>query len=132
VVIPRHSLAGCRLSQLLHGVLPLDVEALQITAIEMPDGDGLVPDLLVTTEDPRTTLNALPPRVVHTVVEVVEPGSTRMDRLVKPHMYADAGIRCYWRVELERWDELPVVVDADGTLVHLKIDPAELVGPRRG
>jgi Uma2 family endonuclease len=159
----RHNTAVERLSRLLAHILPLHVEALQNMAIRMPNGDGLVPDLLLTADDPEEDRKALMPDMVHTVVEVVSPGSTLNDRQTKLKMYAEAGIPCYWRIELRQWKEysgptpaivvrrrlpddgrwlqiiaaagtlsdLPVVVDANGTVMHVKVDPAELVGPRR-
>ncbi|GAA1998811.1 Uma2 family endonuclease [Catenulispora subtropica] len=58
------------------------------------------PDVLVyeagTPRDRR-----LPREAVLAVVEVVSPGSETTDRLHKPLEYAAAGIRFYWRVELE-------------------------------
>jgi hypothetical protein len=35
------------------------------------------------------------------LVEVVSPSAVLMDRVVKPVMYAEAGIPVYWRVELQ-------------------------------
>lgn len=43
--------------------------------------------------------NPFPPGEVVLAVEVVSPGSTRMDRIRKPGLYASAGIRFFWRVE---------------------------------
>ncbi|NJQ14067.1 Uma2 family endonuclease [Streptomyces bohaiensis] len=42
-------------------------------------------------------------------VEVVSPDSTARDRDTKPHKYAAAGIRHFWRVEMSADDENPVV-----------------------
>jgi Uma2 family endonuclease len=38
---------------------------------------------------------------VHLVVEVVSPGNAAVDRVLKPHLYAEAGIRRYLRIEQE-------------------------------
>ena len=35
------------------------------------------------------------------VVEIMSPSSVRIDRVLKPHTYADAGIPAYLPVELE-------------------------------
>jgi Uma2 family endonuclease len=35
------------------------------------------------------------------VVEIVSPGSRRLDHVVKRHEYADAGIEHYWIVDLD-------------------------------
>lgn len=46
--------------------------------------------------------------------EVVSPGSRKTDRLFKPAEYAEAGIGCYWRVELEPEPLLVVQALVDG------------------
>lgn len=43
----------------------------------------------------------VPPSEVSLVVEVVSPNSKTMDRIVKPPIYAEAGIAAYWRVETD-------------------------------
>jgi Uma2 family endonuclease len=160
---PGHNLAHDRLRALLIARLPVEVDAITNATVRMPNGDGPVPDLLVTTADPFEHPKGLPVDLVHTVVEVVLPSNAVTDRVVKTEMYANAGIPCYWRVELRPWKELfgpvpaivvrivgadgewrqiiapahtvsdlPVVVDTTGRVVTVKIDPAELVGRRRG
>jgi Uma2 family endonuclease len=39
---------------------------------------------------------------VHLVVEIVSPGSRRMDHVIKRGEYADAGIPHYWIVDLDQ------------------------------
>jgi Uma2 family endonuclease len=46
---------------------------------------------------------------VELVVEVVSPDSRTRDREIKPHKYAAAGIRYFWRVERSRERDHPVV-----------------------
>lgn len=38
---------------------------------------------------------------VHLAVEVVSPGTKTKDRTLRPAQYAEAGIKCFWRVENE-------------------------------
>lgn len=102
---PRHNLAADRLRTLTSSLLPRDVEAITNTAIRMPNGDGPIPDLLITTADPEETPRGIPAEFVHTVIEVVSPTNASDDRAKKPAMYAAAGIPCYWRVELKPWRE---------------------------
>ena len=102
---PRHNLAGDRIGRILASLLPPGVEAITNVAVRMPDDDGPIPDLVVTTADPEETPPAIPAELVHTVVEVVSPKHAANDRSMKSRMYAAAGIPCYWRVELKPWRE---------------------------
>ncbi|WP_194895733.1 Uma2 family endonuclease [Catenulispora pinisilvae] len=57
------------------------------------------PDVLVYKADtPRN--RRIPLEAVLAVVEIVSPGSESTDRVHKPLEYAAAGIRFYWRVEI--------------------------------
>jgi Uma2 family endonuclease len=100
---PRHNLAADRLGRIFAGRLPPDLEAITASAIRMPNGDGPIPDLMVTSGDPDEHLKGMPSDLVHTVVEVVSPGNASDDRVKKAGLYASAGIPCYWRVELRPW-----------------------------
>lgn len=70
------------------------------------DENALVPDLVITrpgvSTRGRTWLEA---EEVLCVVEVVSPGSRRLDRVTKPSAYAEAGIPFFWRVELAPFPE---------------------------
>jgi Uma2 family endonuclease len=158
---PGHNWVLERLRRLFTSLLPTDLVLLDNTAVGLPNRDGPIPDLLVTTVDPFEHPRWLPAAVVHTVVEVVSPSNAVTDRVWKTELYAEAGIPCYWRVEQRLWKEHfgpvpaivvrlrdkagewqqtiaaagmetepPVVVDAEGTIVTVKIDPATLVGKR--
>jgi hypothetical protein len=130
------------------------------SAVRLPNGDGPIPDLLVTTADPEETPRGIPAALVHTVVEVVSPPSTTASRVTKKWLYTAAGIPCYWRVELRPWWEhlcpVPAIVvrmlgeDGDWrttlhpagepaalplmigrrNLLTIELDPAALVGRR--
>lgn len=100
---PRHNLAADRLRTLLSALLPSDAEAITASAIRMPNGDGPIPDVMVTSGDPDEHLKGMPADLVHTVVEVVSPSNATDDRVKKAGIYAGAGIPCYWRVELRPW-----------------------------
>ena len=41
------------------------------------------------------------PTEVLLAVEIVSPGSLAMDRILKPALYAEAGIPYFWRVETD-------------------------------
>jgi Uma2 family endonuclease len=111
---PIHQLAADELRLLLRNASPQGVTAITATAVRISAFDGPVPDIVVTDADLRAAGRELPAGRVHTVVEVVSPSNALVDRAYKRELYAEAGIPCYWRVELEPWrgytGELPLVV----------------------
>jgi Uma2 family endonuclease len=65
--------------------------------LRLADGRIVQPDVVVAdTDDVGLTVEAVE---VKLVAEVVSPGDAVMDRLVRPQMYASAGIGWYLRVE---------------------------------
>jgi Uma2 family endonuclease len=61
---------------------------------------NLIPD--VTVLRPQSSgASWSDPADVALVVEVETPASRRYDRLLKPTLYADAGIASYWRIETD-------------------------------
>ncbi|OLB65094.1 MAG: hypothetical protein AUI10_08365 [Actinobacteria bacterium 13_2_20CM_2_72_6] len=158
---PRHARFLQQLIVLFSGLLPPELAPLPDTAIRLPNGDGPVPDMLISSVDVDDYPRGIPAELVYTVFEVVSPSNAYTDRKTKSDLYAEAGIPCYWRVEQRPWPEhfgpvpaivvrlrdndgewqqtiaaagaeteLPIVVDADGTIVTVTIDPATLVGRR--
>jgi Uma2 family endonuclease len=93
-------------------VLPGGARAGTRQPIRLPDGDGPVPDLLVGEAGDWS--RGAPAGQVHTVGEVVGTDGRYLDRVWKRERYADAGVPCYWRVEVAPWPgyrgPLPVVV----------------------
>jgi Uma2 family endonuclease len=60
----------------------------------------LIPDVAVIAHaDMTSAINDAADVVV--VVEIVSPGNAAVDRILKPRLYAEAGIRWYLRVEQE-------------------------------
>lgn len=102
---PRHNRAADRLTSRFYSLLSPDIEAITSVAVRMPNGDGPIPDVIVTSADPEEHPRGIPAELVHTVVEVVSPSNATDDRVKKTAMYAAAGIPCYWRVELATWQE---------------------------
>jgi Uma2 family endonuclease len=102
---PAHNLIADRLGRILTPLLPTDAEAITNTAVRMPDGDGPVPDLLITSAYPEDHPRGLPAEMVPTVVEVVSKSNAMTDRVIKTELYAEAGIPCYWRIEQRPWKE---------------------------
>jgi Uma2 family endonuclease len=99
---PNHQIAADALGRILWpAVRPHGAMAITGVAVRTSDEDGPVPDLAVTTADTGRLTGALPCTEVHTVVEVVSPSTRLMDRSYKRDLYAEAGIPCYWTVELK-------------------------------
>jgi Uma2 family endonuclease len=111
---PLHQRVADRLCRLFDDVLPSTAEALTAVAVRLPNGDGPVPDVVVMTGADPLPSRGVPAADVHTVVEVVSPTNAHHDRVRKRDIYAEVGIPCYWRVELQRWGgyrgPLPLVV----------------------
>jgi Uma2 family endonuclease len=87
----------------------------------------LIPDLTVLRPHSSGAVWSDPADVA-LVVEVETPASRRYDRLLKPTLYADAGIPSYWRID----PEVPALhvchLDPDGGYVpHRSIQGPELV-----
>ncbi|WP_342803751.1 Uma2 family endonuclease [Nocardia brasiliensis] len=82
--------AGCR--------LPSDCFALEGVGVLIGD-DEPIPDLIVATGPIDLHARGIPPEQVLLVVEGVSKSTTFHDRMVKPVVYAEAGIRNYWRFE---------------------------------
>jgi hypothetical protein len=59
----------------------------------------LIPDVVVTNH--RGNALVLDATTVTLVAEIVSPTTTSMDRVLKPKLYAAAGIGSYLRVELD-------------------------------
>jgi Uma2 family endonuclease len=96
-----------RLTAILENAAPGDwtVEAqmtIKLNRRSRPEPDVIVASVPYTPDRTRFL-----PDEVELVVEVVSAESEDRDRRYKPTLYADAGIRHYWRIEDE--DERPVI-----------------------
>ena len=145
-----HQIAAGRLRDLLLAAAPPDVEVLEAIDVEMPH-NVFQPDVVVLPAHLAYEFGgALKPDQVLLAVEVVSPSSRRMDRMVKPSVLAEHGVRAYWRVELTGPGTPAVVVHelSDGVDREVRtvragesvvadvpfaveVRPAELAGPRR-
>lgn len=140
-----HQRASRNLANLLDTAVPPDCEVLEAVNVEIPGGRLCQPDIVVVeaafadTEPVR-----YPPHTVRLVVEIVSPNSHPQDRIIKPQLYAAAGIPIYWRFELEktpriivselrrgRYVQVAVAAPGKRTVVdhpfRVELDPAELV-----
>ncbi|MFJ4014096.1 Uma2 family endonuclease [Streptomyces sp. NPDC090026] len=88
---------------------PEDVEVVREFTIDVDRQNRPEPDVVVVAEHALQGLKQtrLPAEAVLLAVEVVSPESVTRDRETKPLKYARAGIRHYWRVEMQ--EDRPVV-----------------------
>lgn len=124
---PRHQSTSYRLHRLLENAADeagAQVVIFEGVGIDMPDGNLLIPDLLVAKAGANSLNRPLiDPEDILMVAEIVSPGSRRRDRAVKPYMYAEAGIPRYWRIEIDRFKDLARTLPA--VIVHELVEPAE-------
>jgi Uma2 family endonuclease len=101
--LPIHQRITMRLAVLIEGFTPpewqvsIDVDVLLDDDADEPT--ELAPDIVIysTEHDPYT--RPIPAELVTLVAEVVSPSTKRKDRRTHPALYAEAGIRHFWRVE---------------------------------
>ena len=108
---PDHNLASRRLANALERWAPPDLEVNQDMDVDLQlapaDGPGTVrrPDVIVVRRSARERVRAeggvTRADEIVVAVEIVSPGSGRMDNVMKRTEYADAGIPHYWIVDLE-------------------------------
>lgn len=108
---PRHMLASGELRDQLTSQLPRRLRVIQDVDIDLrlaasdQPGWSRRPDLIVVeqaaVERVETEGGLLYASEVHLVIEIVSPGSRRMDYVTKRGEYADAGIGHYWVLNLD-------------------------------
>ena len=146
-----HQLAARRLTGVLTDAAPVEVEVLEGVGVRLPEA-LLVPDVVVAhSAAVHAGTRELLAVDLLLAVEIVSPSSLRADRRWKPEIYAEGGIPCYWRIELQGSDS-PFIVAYElsaGTYVEVarasghqalraaapfavEVVPSSLVGPRRG
>ncbi|MEU6074460.1 Uma2 family endonuclease [Micromonospora sp. NPDC047074] len=111
------SIAG-RLMAALEETCPPDLDVTQGVEVRLSRTRSFFPDVLVTELDAAArNPSHYQPHEVMLVVEIVAEGSRSIDRVLKPALYAEAGIPYFWRIETDSW-----------TVVHAhKLDPAKRV-----
>ncbi|WP_280208852.1 Uma2 family endonuclease [Nocardia cyriacigeorgica] len=111
---PRHQVLIQRLLRVLDDAAPTTFVALGGVGILIGD-DEPIPDVIVATEPIPWDARGIPVEQVQLAVEVVSASTTLQDRMVKPVLYAAAGIPNYWRFEINSFkgrlpgEELPVL-----------------------
>ncbi|MEU4344482.1 Uma2 family endonuclease [Nocardia sp. NPDC023852] len=95
---PRHQwLIQCLVRSLTDAV-PSGFVVLEGVGVLIND-DEPIPDLIVASGSIGWDDRGIPADQVRLVVEVVSKSTTLQDRMVKPVVYAEAGIPSYWRFE---------------------------------
>jgi Uma2 family endonuclease len=96
----RHVKLIDRLNAGLNQAAPAEFEAIREMSIVLDQRQRPEPDVIVVEtsayNDDATWFAA---KAVLLAVEVVSPGSQVRDRVRKPQLYAEAGIKHFWRVE---------------------------------
>ncbi|MEV5838452.1 Uma2 family endonuclease [Nocardia sp. NPDC052112] len=111
---PRHQTLIACLVRALEVALPPGHVVLAGVGVLVGD-DEPVPDLIVVSGPIQWDDSAVLVEQVKLVVEVVSESTALQDRMVKPVLYAAAGIPNYWRVEINPFGDqlvneaLPVV-----------------------
>ncbi|MEO3744954.1 Uma2 family endonuclease [Plantactinospora sp. B5E13] len=109
-----HQTVAGRLMVALEEDCPDEYDVTQAVEVRISNRRSFIPDVLVTTAAAAARRTAkYEPHEVVLAVEIVSESSESMDRVLKPALYAKAGIPFYWRIEIR-----------DGLVVHThKIDP---------
>ncbi|WP_280329566.1 Uma2 family endonuclease [Nocardia wallacei] len=94
-----HNEARDALKAALRDLAPMDIVITSGAALDL--GNSVpVPDLLaIDRAAVRSDRLSFLPASVRLVVEVVSPGTVTRDRVLRPVVYAEAGIPHFWRVE---------------------------------
>jgi Uma2 family endonuclease len=96
--VPRHQRAIVRLVLLLSAACPADHEVFVAPLDWQPDRrTSLEPDLLVVRKDRIGEKNITQTPAI--VIEVLSPGTARIDKMLKFSRYQEGGIEQYWIVD---------------------------------
>ncbi len=110
--VPRHQRAIVRLVLLLSAACPADHEVFVAPLDWQPDRrTSLEPDLLVVRKDRIGEKNITQTPAI--VIEVLSPGTARIDKMLKFSRYQEGGIEQYWIVD-PRVPSIEVYQLADG------------------
>ncbi|MEU2662955.1 Uma2 family endonuclease [Micromonospora sp. NPDC007220] len=128
IVIPSptriHQTIAMRLGVALEEDCPEDYDVTQSVEVRISRTRSFIPDVLVTTSTAaRRHPSKYEPHEVVLAVEIVSPSTQSIDRVLKPALYAQAGIPYFWRIEVE----------GSALVVHTcKLDPVNEVYTETG
>ncbi|WP_089157364.1 Uma2 family endonuclease [Micromonospora sp. NBS 11-29] len=94
-----HQAISCLLTGWLRTHAPTTVRATQAVTVGLSVDTARQPDVLLHRCGLASDRRLLRPADVVLAVEIVSPGTRRVDRFAKPGEYAAAGIPFYWRIE---------------------------------
>jgi Uma2 family endonuclease len=95
-----HQIIAARLVVALEQTCPGSLSVTQANDVRMSPRRSFIPDVLVITDEAAQRCDGTyVPQEVLLAVEIVSPTSTSMDRVMKPSLYAAAGIPHFWLVE---------------------------------
>jgi Uma2 family endonuclease len=114
-----HQYAADELRAILNSAAPDELAVVTAVGIQLGPNVVPIPDLVVLTVDGFDAGTPVPAQYVRLAVEVVSPGSTSMDRVLKPAKYAAAGVERYWRVELDSSPECAAQDGLPALLAHV-------------
>ncbi|MEV7985174.1 Uma2 family endonuclease [Micromonospora sp. NPDC085948] len=98
-----HQQVTARLMAALDDMAPDGYDGVHGVEVRLSDRRTFVPDgVILHAADDEDHRHWYAPRDVVLAVEVVGEGTETLDRLVKPALYAQAGIPFYWRIETQR------------------------------
>jgi Uma2 family endonuclease len=125
----RHQTAARRVANSLEASAPPGWAVFEGVGVVLAPDQRPIPDVVVLRD---TNLDAdqfnFPVDVVVVAVEVVSPSTRSTDRFVKPGLYAQAGIPCYLRVELDPLHVVAYRLGADGVYEEARrAEPGELL-----
>jgi Uma2 family endonuclease len=111
---PMHMLALGRLFSQMDAQIAADMQVFPEIGVVLSTDPAIVrvPDLVITKAGVDRAAPVVKAEQVLLAVEVVSPGSKRVDTTVKPFEYADAGIPYFWLV-----DPVPPVTVTAYTLI---------------
>ena len=87
------------LTRWLRSRVPAHLRATQAVSVGLDVDASRRPDVLLHRAELPSDCWLLRPADVVLAVEIVSPGTRRVDRFAKPGEYAAAGIPFYWRIE---------------------------------
>ncbi|GLZ05387.1 hypothetical protein Acsp03_28530 [Actinomadura sp. NBRC 104412] len=100
---PIHQRVARRLATRIEDAAPVDWQADTDVDVLLDDDETepveIAPDIVVYSAQHDPYDRPIPADLVALAAEVVSPSTKRKDRRVHPRLYAEAGIRHYWRVE---------------------------------